>query len=258
MSIKSVSPKISKIQPMYKKTFNLIQVTETNYLYADSYDNMAKIFFGEYHEGITIADILAIKDEFFPESHNKIIELKPGKIYIVVCSSSASYVKLYLYNQIPANFNIKDGDTNILYLNKGKEYELNFDSNTMPFLVRFNPVSVNAQLDIINDSGNKGTLSKSNKFFNPGDISQAYKGKLKINNINEDALIEFLFSFGKDETEIINDKTITGKEITKKVTLIEYTAKNEDKDKNMEIFIKSDDNFKLAVYAGPSKDYYFL
>ena len=257
MSIKSVSPKISNIQPIYKKTFNVIQVTETNYLYTDSYDNMAKIYFGEYHEGITVADILAIKDEFFPENHNKIIELKPGIIYIIACSSSASYVKLYLYNTIPANFNIKDGDTNILYLNKGKEYELNFDSNTMPFLVRFNPVSGNSQLDITNDSGNKGTLSKSNKFFNPGDISQAYKGKLKINNINEDVLIELLFSFGKDETEIINDKTITGKEITKKVTLIEYTAKNEDKDKNMEIFIKSDDNFKLAVYAGPSKDYYF-
>jgi len=257
MSIKSNSPKISKIQPLYQKIFNVIQVTEQNYLYADSYDNMAKFYFGEYQEGITIKDILEIKDEFFPESHNKIIELKPGKIYIIACSSSGSYAKLYLYNQIPSNFNIKDGDKNMLYLNKGKEYELNFDSNTMPFLVRFNPVSGNSQLDITNDSGNKGTLSKSNKFFNPGDISQAYKGKLKINNINEDVLIELLFSFGKDETEIINDKIITGKEITKKVTLIEYTAKNEEKDKNMEIFIKSDDNFKLAVYAGPSKDYYF-
>jgi hypothetical protein len=54
----------------------------------------------------------------------------------------------------------------------------------MPFLVRFNPVSGNSQLDITNDSGNKGTLSKSNKYFSPSDISQAYKGKLKINNIN--------------------------------------------------------------------------
>ena len=257
MSIKVNSPKVSVIEPLYLKTIFLIQPTEQNYLYADSYDNMAKFYFGEYHEGILITDILEMKYEYFPESHNKIFELNPGKIYVIIGSSSGSYMKLYLHNAIPEKLNLKDGDKSMLYLNKGKEYELSFDSNTMPFLVRFNPVSGDSQLDIVNDSGNKVTLSKSNKYFSPSDISQAYKGKLKIDNISDDVLIELLFSFGKEDTEIINDKEITDKEISKKVTLIEYTSKNEDKDKNMEIFIKSNEKFQLAVYAGPTKDYYF-
>jgi len=48
-----------------------------NYFYADSYDNYAKIYFGEYNEGISVSDILNRNTDFFPESHGKIFELNP-------------------------------------------------------------------------------------------------------------------------------------------------------------------------------------
>ena len=255
ISVKNDSPKISKIQPISTKVINLIQVTEKNYFYSDSYDNYAKIYFGEYNEEIQITDILNTNTDFFPESHGKVFELEPDKIYVLIANAKASYIKSYLYNEIPENVKIANGNLTLLYLQKGKEYEFDFESNTLSFLIKLNPIK-SSKLDIINDSGNKATINSINKYYNPMGIDQVYKGKLRINNIqDDDALIEILYSFGQAETEVISERTVTNKTVSKKITLIEYSLENEEK--NMEIYIQSDDSFKLAVFAGLSINNYF-
>ena len=255
-SIKVDSPKISKIRPISKKIINFIQVTEKNYFYADSYDNYAKINFGEYSEGIQITDILNTNAEYFPESHNKIMELNPDKIYVIIVNAKASYAKLYLHNEIPYSMKLLDGNKNLLYLKKGKEYEFNFESNNMPFLIKLNMVK-KTTLDIGTEYGIKTTLNIDNKYYNPIiQIDQIYKGKIIINNIeNDDDLIELLYSFGEKETEILNERTIENKTISKNITLVEYSLENNET--NMEIYLESDDSFKIAVYAGPTIYNYF-
>ena len=257
-SVKLDSPKISNIQPISTRVINLIQVTKKNYFYADSYDNYVKIYFGEYEEGIQISDILNINGNFFPESHGKIIELNPDKIYIIFATASSSYIKTYLYNEIPEKMKIANGNMTLLYLQKGKKYELDFESNSLPFLIKLNPLK-KTKFDIINNSGKRETKNITDKYYNPvNQINEAYTGKLSINNIqDEDALIEILYSFGENETEILNDRAIKDKTISKKITLIEYSLDKEDNENNMEIYIQSDDSFKMAVYAGPSIDSYF-
>ena len=123
-------------------------------------------------------------------------------------------------------------------------------------MIKLNPVK-SSELDITNDSGNIMTLSSTNKYYNPmNQKDQVYNGIIKINNIkNENALIEILYSFGEEKTEILNERAITDRIVSKNITLIEYSLENEEK--NMEIYIKSDDNFKIAVYGGPSQDNYF-
>ena len=257
VSIKTDSPKISKIQPISTKIINLIQVTEKNYFYSDSYDNYAKIYFGEYNEEVQITDILNTNTEFFPESHGKVFELEPNKIYIIISSAKASYIKSYIYNELPEKVKITNGNINLLYLQKGKKYELNFESNTLSFLVKLNTIK-NSELDIINDSGDKKTLNSKYKYYNPTDEDKVYKGKLNINNIqNENTFIEILYSFGEQKTEILREKTVTDKAASKPVTLIEYSSEIGDDEKTMEIFLKSDDYFKVAIYAGLSKNNYF-
>ena len=255
-SYKIDSPKISKIQPINKKIINLIQVTQKNYFYADSYDNYAKIYFGEYNEEIEIKDILNINSNFFPESHGKILELNPDKIYVIILNAKSSYLKTYFYSEIPENINVADGNTTLLYLEKGKNYQLNFGANNIPFLIKLNPLT-NSQLDISDNSGNKKTLNTANKYYNPANqIDEIYKGNLNLNNIqNDNALIEILYSFGEKETEILNERSINDKIISKKITLIEYSLQNDES--NLEIYLKSNDYFKISVYAGTSQNNYF-
>ena len=252
ISIKLDSPKQSKIQPVNKKMISLVQVNEKNYFYSDSYDNYAKIYFGEYVEGIEITDILNANTDYFPESHDKIFELNPDKIYVFIINAKASFVKLYLFNEIPETMKLANGNNNLLYLKQGKEYEFDFSENVLSFMIKLNPTK-SSNLEITNDSGRKETLNNLNKFYNPmNQVNNVYKGKIKINNIQNDALIEIIYSF--NETEVLSDREVTDKIISKQITLIEYNSLENEK---MEIYIKSDDYFKLAVYAGTSKNNYF-
>ena len=228
----------------------IFQFTEKNYLYGDSYDNYVSMYFGEYNEGISISDIININKDIFKERHGEIIELDTDIIYIIFFVSKYSFYKFYLYNDLPQENYITNGDNDILYLKEGNNYILNFESNTMPFIIKLNPIK-NSTIDIISDTTQK-TLTAEDKYFYPDEINS----KIRIENIfNENALIEILFSFEEEDTEIINEISVENKIITKNVTLIEYLPQNENK--NLEIFINSDDDFKISAYGGPSKDIYF-
>ena len=249
-SIKTESPKSSGIYHISDTKIQLLQVTEKNYFYTDSYDNYIAIYFGEYFEGITISDIIDINKDIFKERHNEIIELNPDIIYFIFFVSKYSFCKIYLYNDLPQENHISNGDMNILYLKEGNNYILNFESNSMPFIIKFNPIN-NSTLDIM-DAKTQKTLSSDDKYFYPNEIN----GKIEIKDIfNDNALIEILFSFNESDTETIHELSIENKTLTKKVTLIEYLEQSKEQD--LEIYLTSNDDFKIKAYSGPSKDIYF-
>ena len=249
-STKTDSPKLSGIYLKSGTNIQIIQVKENNHFFADSYDNYVTIYYGEYFEEISISDIININKDIFKERHNEIIELNPNNIYFIFFVSKYSFSKVYLYNSLQSEINVSNGDNNLLYFKKGNEYTLNFESNSMPFIIRLNSLK-NSTLDINSGSTNK-TISIEDKYFVPNEIN----GKVYINNIiNDDAFIEILFSFDVQDTEIINEISVDNKILTKNVTLIEYSPQNEKK--NLEIFLSSNDDFKIYAYGGSSKYIFF-
>ena len=250
-SIITESPKSSGIYHISGTNIQLLQVSEQNYFFADSYDNYINIYFGEYNENITVSDIIDINQDIFKERHGEIIELKPDIIYFIFFVTKYSFCKLYLYNTLPQEIPITNGDINSLYLISGNNYILNLESNTMPFMIRLNPITNETSLNISIDSDIK-TLTFEDKYFYP----QKFNGKIYIDDIiNDNAFIEILYSFNEEDTKIFNDISVENQTLTKKVSLIEYIP--QENKKNLEIFLSSNDNFKLATYGGPSKDIYF-
>ena len=64
-SIITESPKSSGIYHISGTNIQLLQVSEQNYFFADSYDNYINIYFGEYNENITVSDIIDINQDIF-------------------------------------------------------------------------------------------------------------------------------------------------------------------------------------------------
>ena len=248
------SPKDSGIYPISGTNIKIFQFSETNYFYADSYDNYVKMYLCEYKEEMTVSNILNLDGEYFTEKHGEIIELNPNVIYIISFVTKYSFSKIYLYNNIPSENFISNGNQTLLYLIKGNEYNLNFGNNHMNYIIKLNPLT-NSEIDVITNSYKK-TLKKDDKYFIPSSINE----NIKINNLlNDNALIEILFSFDDSETEIITEEKIENKIISKKVTLIEYSPKNEN-NSNLEIYLNSNNVFKLSAYGGISKNtnfYYY-
>ena len=116
-------------------------------------------------------------------------------------------------------------------------------------MIRLNE-KINTTLTIETEGLSK-KLDINDKYFIPS--KEPFKDIININTTGE-ALIEILYSFGDDETNIING-SVTDEIVKKNVTLIEYNPNGEKK--NIIISFESKDKFSFSTYGGPSKDNYF-
>ena len=258
-SIMAESPKLSYILPMAGKMIYIFQLTEDNYMYIDSFDKSTRFYYTIYNEEMTPDDIININKKYFTEGLDQYLYLQAGKIYIGVFNQEFSFTKLYIYNDIPTSINLENGNMPILFLKNNSQYELDFSKNTKSFIIRLSE-KTNATL-VIKENNIPTNLDLNNKYFNL--TNQPFKGKLYISDIDcfdeheykKGAFIEILYSFGKDETQVI-DKEVNNELIEKNVTLIEY-VKNENNKKILEILVNSNMPYKLYTYGGLSKDNYF-
>ena len=101
---------------------------------------------------------------------------------------------------------------------------------------------------------NNSDIALTDKYFYPSD----YKVSIKVSTEDKDALIEILYTFDDDKIDIINN-TNNYEYIskTKNVTLIEYIPHSHDNKTNLEIYIRSNEDFTFGAYGGISKDNYF-
>ena len=240
------SPSISGIKPMKESQIYIYQLTKDNYFYFDSYDKTSRFFYGEYKNDMSIDDIKNINTKYFKEGSDEIILLKENSIYIGIFLQGFSFPKLYFYDSLPEKIDISNGDKESLYLEKHKNYILDFTNNTMPYIIRLNP-KINSILQI-----NESDINVANKYFYPSSSNE----EIEVSTGNEDALIEILYSINENKIDIINNTYFSEYITTKDVTLIEYNPPDDSKT-NLEIYIESEEDFKFGAYGGLSKDNYF-
>lgn len=250
-SYKLDSPKWSVIGYLDENIIDIFQLTEDNYIYVESYDKSAKFYYAVYDESFTINDMLNLNQKYFKESLDQLLVLRKDIIYIFYFKVELGACKIYFYNSLPNYIYLSNGEETNLYLESNKKYTLDFNENILPFIIRLN-TKIDSTLEMKDKSGEIKYLSKSNKYFYP--YIQPYNDIIEVTTHDTDAMIEILYSFSDDDTEIIND-SVNEHIISKEVTLIEYSPK-EDK-KNIQIFLKSNELFSFGGYGGLSKDNYF-
>ena len=251
-SYKLNSPKLSRVEYMDENIIDIFELKEDNYMLVESYDKSVKLYYAIYDEDFTVNDLLNLNDKYFKEGIDEIISLKKNIIYIFYYKvEEIGFCKIYFYNLLPEEINITFDEQTIFYLEPTKTYKLNFNESTLPFIIRLNEM-IDSTIKIIDSSGEEKILSSSNKYFYPS--SQPYYGIIEVITGNTNALIEILYSFGGEDTVIIEGE-INDYKVTKNITLIEYSPNEENK--IIQINLKSDYDFSFGAYGGFSKDNYF-
>ena len=198
-----------------------------------------------------------MNEKYFKEGLDQLLYLPKNEIYIGVFLQDFAFVKVYFYNSLPEVINLVNGDKNILFLQKGMSYQLNFTENEMYIQIRLNE-KTDASFDIkVDGQSEKAYISLTNKYFIP--TTQPYNGTVEINNIRtnsdlEGAFIEILFASEEGNYELINGE-VTDHIISKGLTLIEFNPPENKKIIN--ILFESKEQFLFDVYGGLSKDKYF-
>ena len=249
VSYKLDSPKMSYIEPISGTNIYIFQLTDDNTMYIDSYEQDFHFFYALYDEKMTLNDIIKVNETYFQRGAGQIMTLPKNNIYIgvFIYSISVSFSKIYFYNSLPPSINIKNGNMPLLYFEPGITYELNLEENTMAYMLKLNP-KTDANIEIIDDQGNVANLTLSNKYY--FSFTQSYSGKLTLIT-DKSAMVEILYSFGEENTDYLRNTSINYYDISKEITIIEYSPV--DDNKILKIDIESDYDFNIGVYAGLSK-----
>ena len=244
---------ISQIQYEIGKIYYVLQFNQKEFGYINSFDKGNKLFFSEYNSDISLNDVININTEFFNDTRGKLIEFDPKKIYIIAMDVSSSFVQIYVSASLENTITIYENNYNMLYLESGKEYNLEIMKNKYPYLIKLLPISKSESSLDIRYLDEIQTLNSTYKYYIPSLIED--NNTYIINNIKENIFIEILSSLDEDSTQILNEKNIDNIALEKELTLIEYIY--DEQNKNIEIYLSCNGYYQLSVYAGPTKSPYF-
>ena len=260
LSIKTKSPDFASITPILGIDIFIIELTEDNYIYIDSFVESSSFncFLAVYDDEMTINDIININQKYFYIIKGQFLHLPANQIYVGLLIEDFAYVKRYFHNSLPEN-NLVNIENNIFFLEAEKTYHLDFSENKSPIIIRLNE-RTNSTFSIKDDnSTEESEISLSNKYFFPS--YQPFNGTIEINNIKplddikdiKGALLEVLYS--AENYDLLNH-SVENYEIKKNFTMIEYIPK-EGTRSMIHIIIKSSARYTLYAYGGPSKGLYY-
>ena len=181
-----------------------IESPENFVLYSDNiYKNSnTELQLAEYNSKMTYEEMLNHDSKYFNKFTDNIHTFTKDKIYLL-------YVKLpnldpfnLFLNQIygEETIEIKDLETEMLYLEKDKKYILDFKNNKINRMIKLSRETLKSEIVIENKNI---ILSSSNLYYQ---IEDNYKGQLILYIKNENALIEFLFKQNDLDLEILDFK----------------------------------------------------
>ena len=110
---------------MKRNQIFVIELTEANYMYVDSFDKSSRFYYAEYDDNMTIYDIKNVSKYYFVEGTGEFLWLPPNGIYIGVFIQDFADNKIYFKNSLP-EINIVNEDNNIFFLEANKEYILDY------------------------------------------------------------------------------------------------------------------------------------
>ena len=256
-SYKTNTIRRSEIVSIMGRFVYVFQFNQNEFGYMNTFDKGSKLFYAEYNDDMSLYDVVNINRDLFKDGKGKFIQFEIGKVYVLVFDVNLAFVQLYLSDSLDNEINIYQNQYNLLYLESEREYKLNIIEPKYPYLIKLKPISESESESSIEISNKDEiyTLNSSNKYFIPKEIEE-YSSYI-INNITENVIIEILSTFSNDSITILNETDWENLPLDTEITLIEYSVDEENNNKNLEIFLRSDDSFGLDVYAGPSKAPYF-
>ena len=156
---------------------------------------------GKYIDGMESEDFLNANEKYFSNFSDNFLFLPKDEINIIFFNYKKNdQIHLYVSpKNISKNIEIKGKATNFLYLEKDKEYTLDFQNNTIDRMIKLSRKSLKSEI-IIEDKENNITLNKDNLYYKLKDNNGAIQLYVK----NDDALIEFLFK--QNDTNILDFK----------------------------------------------------
>jgi len=232
-----------------------LQLSEDHVFYVNNIFNYKenKIKYAIFNNEIKLNDILEGDGKYFKTYKNEdgFITLPKNEINIILMDYSKKDQIHYLISpkNTKENIDIKGSDTNFLYLQKNKIYELDFKNNTKDRMIKLSRKTLNSTIIIKEENV---TLDSNNLYY---ELKVGFKGKLKLEVKNNDALIEFLFH--TDGVNTINFGKSSSYNTTSLLTMV--TISKEYFSKILEIKIKGGKNFNFNSYFGhciPPYSYY--
>ena len=225
--------KLNSFETINEGQYFSIKSEEDSIAYFDSIDKNSKIFISETEESSKFESIIG---DFFTCPKNQIY-------FIKVELFDTSVLKKYFHPlNINGEINIKNDESNFLYLQQSKSYILNFEGNTMNKMIKLSDKASNAEITIFKDEASIAILTKYNPYY---EIGQNYNGKLTLEIKNANAFIEFL--------------TEGNAEILEGISLSNYQLKSNavniilnETQKSFRININSNTNIKYSLSLGIS------
>ena len=240
------------------KTIIVFQVPEDHIFYAYNISNKKenKIKYTQFNNQMKLDDILKGNDKYFKEYTNDddLICFQKDEIYILLMNYS-SFTQMHYFlgpKNTQENINIIGNNTNFLFLEKDKTYELDFKDNTIDRLIKLSRKTLNSEINIIDENI---VLNSNNIYYQ---LKDGFKSKIKLEVKKSDALIEFLFKF-KDCNLKFYDKNMR---INSTRRFIYITAISEQEFSKRIVFnLESDKKLNFKLFFGHSLaqySYYYL
>ena len=230
------------------KDLKFLQLSDDHIFYVYNTFNYKenKIKLAQYNDEIKLDEILEGSDKYFKTYNNEdgFITLPKNEINIILMDYSKKDQIHYLIapKNVTENIIITNKNTNFLYLQENKQYELDFKDNQINRMIKLSRKTINSTI-VIKD---ENIILDSNNIYYK--IKDEFKGKIKLEIKNNDALIEFLFKI--DGVNIMDFGKSFNYNTTSKYNMI--TVSREYFSKILEFKIKGGKNFNFNIFFGYS------
>ena len=235
----AVYDKLNSFETINEEQYFSIKSEEDSIAFFDSIDKNSKIFISESEEPPKYE---SINGDFFTCSKNQIYFIKVELFDI-------SVLKKYFYPlNINGEINIKNDESNFLYLQQSKSYTLNLEGNTMNKMIKLSDKTPNAEITIDKD-GVSTILTKFSPYY---EIGQNYNGKLTLEIKNANALIEFL---NEGNAVILDEISLSNYQL--KSNAVNIILKETQKSFRININSNTNINYSLSLGASNKNNFYY-
>ena len=138
----------------------------------------------------------------------------------------------------------------MIYLEANKSYTLNFEENKNKKIIKLSYRTLNSKVNIKIEEKEEAELNENEKYY---EIKENFKGKIKLEIKENNALIEFLINTG--DYAIFSNTSIQKTEVDKDIIIITI-GKNP---KTFQVTLNSVENFNYSLSYGLSNNshYYY-
>ena len=225
-----------------------INTTEKSYAYFDSCDNNTHFWISQNY-----SDLLNHKDTRIT---GKFYQIEPNKVYYIrsIIWANPSVIKKYLYpiniNENEININNENEEINFLYFEANKNYTLNFQENINKKMIKLSHKTIDSKVKVIINDIEEAELNKDGHYYK---INEDFKGKIRLEIKDENALLEFLSYIGN--YQILTNTSYEKNKIENDNLIIQVPKTP----KNFQLTLSSDKPFNYSLSYGISDDinYYY-